>query len=163
MEKVTEKDNDAGYTQVPHEILEAMAKIRLSNYEFRVICIIIRKTLGWHKELDAISFSQLQDCTEISYRWNLQQVIDKLHHKNIIAVTEGRIKDGRRWTKINQYSLNKNPETWKVYTDRSNVLSLQSYSKESTLPCSADSTLAYCDDSNTKDTIKRNKIDRGQD
>ena len=47
-----------GYTKIPNEILEALARTKLSNYEFRYIWVLLRKTYGWNKKSDYISNSQ---------------------------------------------------------------------------------------------------------
>jgi phage replication O-like protein O len=51
--------NNKNYTQTPNKLLEKLAKTKLSNYEFRCICVVVRKTFGWRKEKgDYISLSQ---------------------------------------------------------------------------------------------------------
>ena len=41
-----------GYTKIANELLEAISKVNLSSYEFRVIMAIIRKTYGFNKKSD---------------------------------------------------------------------------------------------------------------
>lgn len=53
------------YTQFPNIILDRLHEIE-TEAELRVICVIVRKTLGWHKEKDRISLTQLQQHTGMS-------------------------------------------------------------------------------------------------
>ena len=55
---------DDGYTKVANELLEAIMRINLSSYEFRVIMAIMRKTYGYSKKHDYISLSQLEEITD---------------------------------------------------------------------------------------------------
>ena len=59
-----QKEN--GYTPIANEILEELVKIDLLGAEFRVLFFIIRKTYGYHKKQDRISFTQFEKCTGIS-------------------------------------------------------------------------------------------------
>lgn len=53
------------HTQVPNELIEEyMADLRGS--ELKVLLCICRKTIGWHKEVDNISTSQLMKMTGLS-------------------------------------------------------------------------------------------------
>ena len=73
-----------GFTKVPNEILESLARIHLSPYETRVVLFIIRKTYGWHKELDWISLSQIVEGTGIA-KPNVCRTIRSLKRRNIIT------------------------------------------------------------------------------
>ena len=63
------------YTQIPNEFIEAMSIY--SDVEFRVLMVICRKTFGFHKAQDRISFSQLEKITGCS-RSALQKAIKRL-------------------------------------------------------------------------------------
>jgi len=54
---------EPGYTQIPHEALEKLARISLPPNQWRVLLLIIRKTLGWHKEVDYIANFQIVEAT----------------------------------------------------------------------------------------------------
>ena len=73
-----------GFTKVPNDILEALARMCLSPYETRVVFFIIRKTYGWHKELDWISLSQIVKGTGIA-KPNVCRTLRSLRNKNIIV------------------------------------------------------------------------------
>ncbi len=53
-----------GYTRVPNAILDSMAD--LTEPELRVLLAITRKTIGWQKECDLISLTQLEGITGLS-------------------------------------------------------------------------------------------------
>ena len=70
------------YTRIPNEIIEAMPT--LGNAELRVLLAIARKTIGWQKECDVISVSQIVAMTGLTSR-NTQRAIVALLEKGLIA------------------------------------------------------------------------------
>ena len=72
------------FTQVPNEIIETLARVNLNSYESRVLWFIIRKTCGWHKDIDWISLSQLSEGTLIE-KPNISRTINSLVKRNIIV------------------------------------------------------------------------------
>lgn len=58
----------SNFTQVPNVLLERLAKSTLSAQELRVCLVVLRKTFGWGKLKDAISYSQFVLATGISRR-----------------------------------------------------------------------------------------------
>lgn len=73
----------------------------LSGSAWKVLTVIIRKTRGWHKEQDEVSFRQLLALTGIKSFTTLTKALDELEKKKIIIVDRG---DGPGHTFI--YSLN---------------------------------------------------------
>ena len=71
------------FTQGPNDILEALARTRLSPYESNVILFIIRKTFGWNKTEDWISLSQIAEGTKIA-KPNVCRTLNSLKRRNII-------------------------------------------------------------------------------
>lgn len=53
------------HTQLPNEIIDKDLR-DLSGGETKVILVIARKTVGWHKETDSVSISQMQELTGLS-------------------------------------------------------------------------------------------------
>lgn len=102
--KMIEKD----YTKIPNELLEALARTRLSNYEFRYIWVVIRKTYGWNKKSDYISNSQFVKETGIK-KWHIWRVQKRLIWRKIVT------KRG------NKLSLNTNYGEWKELPKRATV------------------------------------------
>lgn len=72
------------YTKIPNELLEGLAKIRLSNYELRVLWIIIRKTYGWNKPSDRIALSQFVKETGI-LKQHICRAIKNLNSRKVIT------------------------------------------------------------------------------
>ncbi len=88
-------------TPIMNKILEALAKMRLSTYEFNIIFAVIRQTYGWDKKEDWISGSQLSELTNMLPQ-HCYRTLKKLSEKNII------FKHGHT------VGLNKHFETWIV-------------------------------------------------
>ena len=71
------------FTQVPNDILEALAKTHLAPNESKTVFFIIRKTFGWNKTEDWISLSQIVEGTGIA-KPNVCRTLNSLKRKNII-------------------------------------------------------------------------------
>jgi phage replication O-like protein O len=88
-----------GYTKIANELLEAICRIRLSDYEHRVFWFIIRKTYGYKKKEDWISQKQIAEDTGI-VKQHVWRTIKKLLAKNMIIKTNRKIgiqKDYSQW------------------------------------------------------------------
>ena len=59
------KISPPNYTQAPNDLFDFWLP-HLNESELKVLMVIIRKTFGWHKEIDCISISQLQKITGLS-------------------------------------------------------------------------------------------------
>lgn len=77
-----QKEN--GFTPIANEILEELVKIDLLGAEFRVLFFIIRKTYGYHKTEDRISFTQFEKGTGIS-RQTINKTLKNLMAKGLIV------------------------------------------------------------------------------
>jgi phage replication O-like protein O len=55
---------DNGFTKIPNELLDNMDK--LSESELRVALAIARKTLGWQREQERLTFSEFESVTGLS-------------------------------------------------------------------------------------------------
>lgn len=100
-----------GRTEVANQIAEQFAKINLSSYEWRVLWAILRKTYGWHKKTDRISYTQLEKATGINRR-HIARAITKLLKRNIIT------QAGKGYNL--EYGLQKNYELWLNVTSTGN-------------------------------------------
>jgi phage replication O-like protein O len=60
---VAKPELEDGYTQIEHEVLEKLARTSLAPNQWRVLIFIIRKTCGWHKEVDYIANFQIVEGT----------------------------------------------------------------------------------------------------
>jgi phage replication O-like protein O len=72
------------YTQVPNEILDNRLS-KMSCAEIKVFLTICRKTIGWHKDTDAVSYTQLMESTGLA-RAAVATAIKELEKKELIKV-----------------------------------------------------------------------------
>ena len=75
---------EGNFTQVPNDILEALARTHLSPNESKVVFLVIRKTYGWRKRTDWIALSQIAKYTGIT-RSNVCRYIKSLVQRNILV------------------------------------------------------------------------------
>nr|BDD47922.1 hypothetical protein 10 [Campylobacterota bacterium] len=87
------------FTRVPNILLDDSS---LDTYEFRVLMHIARKTLGFSKDSDGISYSQFTKCTGIS-KGKLSSTLNKLEEKKLIKIDKQTASNSGK--SFNQYSL----------------------------------------------------------
>lgn len=93
-----------GYTRIANEIMDNLVNTPLLGAEFQVLLFIIRKTYGYNKKQDRISFTQFEKHTGIS-RQTINKTIKNLVAKGMIVkiyLPEGNIgytfiKDKEKW------------------------------------------------------------------
>ncbi len=79
-----------GYTRIANEVLDALAKVSLSDYESRCVHFLWRKTYGWNdakglaKKSDIISLSQWEEGTQADRR-GLRRALESLVTRKIFA------------------------------------------------------------------------------
>jgi len=100
-----------GHLDIANELVEALARGCPGNGEGQVLWAIIRKTYGWHKKEDSISFSQIVELTGLSRRMVIY-AIQNLEAQQIITVKRKRV--ARTKNAANIISLQKNYEKWMV-------------------------------------------------
>jgi phage replication O-like protein O len=94
-----------GYTRIANELLEALAKFRLSGNEYQVVLAIIRKTYGFGKKSDTISMGQISEVTGLK-RQNVNRALKSLSSKLITGVIK------TDYMGINNISINKDYSQW---------------------------------------------------
>ncbi len=104
-----------GHLDLANEIVEALAKIRLSGEETQCLWVILRKTYCWHKKEDQISLSQFSLATGLT-RPSVARALKKLLTKKITEIIK---KDN---TYINIYRFNKDFDQWQPLTKKITVL-----------------------------------------
>ncbi len=99
-----EKEKRKYFTRVSSVTLEHLSKTKLTPNEWRTVMALFRKTYGYQKTHDRISFSQFELMTGLEHK---RQVcaLQSLERKRIIIMEPGQ---------INTYSLNKNYAEWVV-------------------------------------------------
>jgi phage replication O-like protein O len=150
-----QKEN--GYTALANKIVEALARVNLTAYEWRVLCVILRKTYGWQKKSDAISRSQFVAMTGIDER-NLDRTIKQLEQKHIITVE-------RHTTKTAVYSFQKDHERWQLASNETQVKKSQLVSYQSAACVLSDTKTCVSTDTHKrkKEIYKRNIVQRLHD
>jgi phage replication O-like protein O len=73
-----------GHIKIANTIGEALARVNLSAYESRVLWCIFRKTYGWNKKTDRISYSQFEEVTQLKRR-HLGRTVKRLIERQIIT------------------------------------------------------------------------------
>ena len=144
-----------GYTQIPNEILEKLARMPLSPSQWRVLLYIIRKTYGWHKKVDYIANFQIVEATGLC-KAVVSRCLKGLNDMQLIT-RKGKLigfqEDWEQWGKLAEQStkvsnsVNKNPLT------RHNKLAIPS--SELAIPSTKVSSCAVTQ--NIKDTITKDK------
>jgi phage replication O-like protein O len=76
------------FTQVPNEMLEALARTHLTLYETRVIFVILRQVNGYHKRSDQISLDKFASKTGMNRR-HIQRAVKSLELRRIISTSTG--------------------------------------------------------------------------
>ena len=104
---------DNGYTKIANEVIEALAKTRIPGECMQVLWTIFRKTYGWNKKEDMISFTQISQMTGIK-RQHVSRAISKLIDMKIVT------KNGN--SSINLYRFNKHYEEWVLLPKKVTVL-----------------------------------------
>lgn len=94
-----------GHTDISNELIEALARIRISGEEMQILWVVFRKTYGWHKKEDQISLSQFALMTGLK-RPTVSRGLGKLLSKKILHI----IKNDT--THINKYRINKDFDIW---------------------------------------------------
>lgn len=96
-------NSENGHIDIPHELAEALMRVNLSGYYYRIIWCIFRKTYGWHKDRDGISLTQFQNMTGLDRR-HVNRTLKNLEDMDMILVD--------RSSHINIYKFNGDYERW---------------------------------------------------
>lgn len=92
-----------GFTRLANELLEEFCRLEVSGACHRILRFIERKTYGFQKKEDAISFTQFEEGTGL-YRNTVNESLETLISMGVI------IKDKSGY--INKYTINKDYEKW---------------------------------------------------
>ena len=95
-----------GHTRIANPVLEALMRTALNGSEFRVLLTVVRKTWGWCKKEDSLSFSQIAEITGLPRR----TVIRAANHLLAMNLLLKRATSG----KPSVWKVNKDFEQWKV-------------------------------------------------
>jgi len=107
-DRLASPQKENGYTPIANEILEQMAKIKLSPTQYRIIFMIWRYTYGFNRKEHDLSLSFLSNATGCEKR-QLQRELKELVKMNIV---KQKIKNGIG----RKIGFNKHYDTWVVKT-----------------------------------------------
>ena len=143
---------EEGYTKIANEIMEALAKIRISGEEWQILNVILRKTYGYNKKEDWISLSQFCLATGLT-KSSICRAIHKLLIKNTI--------DKKDNGSAPLYSFNKDFDTWKPLTKKIMLTKLiKGIDKKDNLPLTKK---RHTKDNITKDNITKESETKKQE
>lgn len=99
-------DLDFGFTRLSNQILESMAKIKLSPTQYRILFVVWRFTYGFQRKTHQLSLTFLAEATECDLRL-IQRELKKLIELNILMVKQVK-------SKTRDIGFNKNIHQWKI-------------------------------------------------
>jgi len=94
-----------GRTEIANELVEALSETYFSPAESKILWTVIRKTYGWHKKSDRISYSQFEESTKMNRR-HIGPALKRLIDRNIITSSNSGEKH------VSEYGLQKDHEIW---------------------------------------------------
>lgn len=83
----------SGYTRIANELVDALARINLTAYEWRVLLCIIRYTYGWNRREAYISYSTFFRVTGIQPK-HVCRTVRALLYKGLISVKKEKARCG---------------------------------------------------------------------
>jgi phage replication O-like protein O len=95
-----------GYIQIANELIDAIISYPFKNSELKIVIVVIRKTYGWKKKKERLSFSQISKISRVSIR-HTKRVIKRLVQDNVI------LKEKRKNNNI--LALNKDYYSWRLW------------------------------------------------
>lgn len=98
-----------GFLRLANELVDAFAKTRLAGQEYQVVWAVIRKTYGFGKKSDKISYGQLSAMTGLDRR-RVFKIVKDLSKKKVLTITNN---GDRRPVTI---CINKNYDQWATIT-----------------------------------------------
>jgi phage replication O-like protein O len=78
---------EKGYTQIPNNTLEALYRLPQSATQLKILLVVIRYTLGFHRTEHSISEGFISKATGISKRY-ISGEIKKLINSNILKISK---------------------------------------------------------------------------
>jgi len=147
-----------GHLDLANELVDKFCLLNLCAGEWRLLWAILRKTYGWHKKTDRITYSQFEKITAMN-RWNIKRYLNRLLGRNIITKTGigqrlayGFQKDYSKWQPLSkQTTVTSRPLSKQTTVETVIQTDYAPLSKQTTKPLSKQTTTKE-----NKETIKRN-------
>lgn len=111
-------DPDIKYTMMDNYLFDRIMPVVKPN-AWKILCLIIRKTRGWHKVSDQISFSQIKAGTGISSDETVSNALKQLVSKRYILA-----KKGGQWD-ATEYEINANFSTSIIEVERETTTDIE--------------------------------------
>ncbi|MFV0575971.1 MAG: replication protein [Vibrio sp.] len=89
-DEVIKADCDQGYTKVANTLLDKLCEADLNGRQFKIVNAIMRKTFGFGKSEDWISYEQLAEITKID-QTNISKVVSSLIKKNVVKKSGSKL------------------------------------------------------------------------
>ena len=90
-----------GYTKLPNDTIENLAKLPLNGTQFRIILVVIRYTLGFQRGEHSLSETFLANATGI-HKKQIQRELNELISFNILTVEQAATFKTSRVIKLNR-------------------------------------------------------------
>jgi phage replication O-like protein O len=100
--KIGASPHKSNFTQIEHLLLETLAASYLSPSEAKLIFALLRKTCGWHKDFDWISYSQFRAMTNLNES-QISRGLNRLQSRQIVVKIPGEHPE---------YGINTNYTAW---------------------------------------------------
>lgn len=111
-------DPNIKYTMMDNYLFDHIMPVVKPN-AWKILCLIIRKTKGWHKVSDQISFSQIKAGTGISSDETVSNALKQLVSKRYILA-----KKGGQWD-ATEYEINANFSTTIIVVERETTTEIE--------------------------------------
>jgi phage replication O-like protein O len=143
------------FTKIPNDLIEVLLNSALNDSQRRILFFVARKTYGFNKETDKISWSQFQNKLNIS-RGTLSSSLNRLklvHLLVLVSIGKSKISSNEwqinvsdyqdklvRLTKLVQFGskklVRKPSDTKESITKQATAAGIESKQKKNTPPCS---------------------------
>jgi len=139
------------FTQIRNDVIESLVFANLTATEYQISMVVIRKTWGWHKKQDWISYSQFMKVTGKS-RISIWTALNGLVKKNILVkkTTLG---------KMTLYSFNKHFDEW-LLVKKTELVKKSKLVKKTEHTSKVDLTRLVKKTEPTKETITKDTIQK---
>ena len=134
-----------------NDILMALISANLTSTEYQIVLVVMRKTWGWNKKQDWISYSQFMKITGKS-RISIWAALKKLVKQNILVKQT-------ELGKMTLYQVNKDFESW-VLVKKSKLVKVDKLVKKTEQTSKVDLTRLVKKTEPTKDIITKDTIQK---
>lgn len=99
----------SGFTKIDNSVLDSLISSNLSSAEIKIAVFVLRKTLGYNKVVDEISYSQFIRATKLSR----QTVATSLKNLQLVKIIR-LVKRGSSVSSSNLWEVNTDVDKWQL-------------------------------------------------